>query len=224
MHIAQKTNPSLWREAKRRACSKGNLCKHSARKMQWATRYYKAHGGGHAGPQSSRNSLRRWGKQRWRTPSGKPSRGKRRYLPEKAWQNLSKRDIRRTNASKRRGFARGKQWVAQPKDVAVKTRRYRRSASRKSTRRKSTRRTHAARARAAIAHAAIAHAARARAAIAHAARARAARARAARARAAIAHAARARAAIAHAARARAARRSTIQTPDRLCLAWNPTKL
>ena len=33
-------------------------------------------------------SLKDWGKQKWRTSSGKPSKGKRRYLPD-AWKALS---------------------------------------------------------------------------------------------------------------------------------------
>ena len=34
-------------------------------------------------------SLKNWGKQKWRTSSGKPSKGKRRYLPDAAWNALS---------------------------------------------------------------------------------------------------------------------------------------
>ena len=100
MSVSKKRNPRLWETAKRKACTQGKLCKHSARKMQWATRYYKSHGGKYVGKKSSRNSLVRWGKQKWRTSSGKKSRGKLRYLPDKAWKRLSKREIRRTNQSK----------------------------------------------------------------------------------------------------------------------------
>jgi hypothetical protein len=38
----------------------------------------------------SQRSLKDWGKQKWRTSSGKPSKGKRRYLPDAAWKSLTK--------------------------------------------------------------------------------------------------------------------------------------
>lgn len=98
--------------------------------MQWATRYYKAHGGKYVGKSKDNNSLRRWSRQKWRTHSGTPSRGKLRYLPDAAWSKLSHDQIKRTNAAKRRGTARGEQWVAQPHDVK------RTLSSRKSTKRK----------------------------------------------------------------------------------------
>ena len=55
--VAVKKNPKLWAEAKERACSEGKMCKHSARKMQWATRYYKEHGGTYEGSKSRDNKL-----------------------------------------------------------------------------------------------------------------------------------------------------------------------
>ena len=123
--IATKTNPKLWERAKREACRKARLCKHSARKMQWATRYYKSRGGRYKGTRSRSNSLRRWGKQKWRTSSGKPSRGRLRYLPSKAWRRLTPAERRRTNRSKSRGYRKGKQYVRQPKDIARKTKKFR---------------------------------------------------------------------------------------------------
>lgn len=92
--------------------------------MQWAVRYYKNHGGGYSGRKSKANSLSKWTRQRWRTHSGKPSDGKRRYLPDSAWKSLSHSQIRRTNALKRRGTT---QWVSQPKDVQRATRAFRQS-------------------------------------------------------------------------------------------------
>ena len=108
MTVAVKTNPRLWESAKKAACSQAGLCKHSARKMQWATRYYKRKGGRYKGKRSASNSLTRWGKQKWRTYSGKKSGGKLRYLPSRSWKRLSKSQIRRTNAAKRRGYSKGK--------------------------------------------------------------------------------------------------------------------
>ena len=37
----------------------------------------------------SQKSLRKWTAQKWRTSSGKKSNGKRRYLPEAAWNALT---------------------------------------------------------------------------------------------------------------------------------------
>ncbi len=138
MSVATKKNPRLWERAKKMACSKGKLCKHSARKMQWATRYYKDHGGRYVGARSSRNSLTRWGKQKWRTSSGKKSRGRLRYLPDRAWKALTPSERRRTNTAKRRGYRRGKQYVRQPRDVARRTKRYRTSGRSSGRRRRSS--------------------------------------------------------------------------------------
>lgn len=121
---ATRTKPGLWNTCKHLACTKGKLCKHSARKMQYAVRCYKSKGGGYRGS-SQGNSLRRWGKEKWRTYSGKKSGGKLRYLPSKAWKHLSPRQIRTTNAAKRRGYKQGKQFVRQPKDVARIAKRFR---------------------------------------------------------------------------------------------------
>ena len=123
--IAQKTDPKLWQTAKRLACTSARLCDHSARKMQWAVRYYKSHGGQYTTARSGANSLARWTRQKWRTHTRKPSRGKLRYLPDAAWKHLSPDQVRRTNASKRRGTRDGKQWVPQPSDVAAVAKRYR---------------------------------------------------------------------------------------------------
>lgn len=70
-------------------------------------------------------SLDKWTRQKWRTSDGKPSRGKKRYLPDAAWGALSPSEKKATNAAKAKGNRRGKQFVAQPKSIAKKTRRYR---------------------------------------------------------------------------------------------------
>ena len=74
----------------------------------------------------SQQSLVDWGKQRWRTKSGKPSsKTGERYLPEKAIKALTASEYARTSAAKRKGKAAGKQFVKQPKDIANKVRKYR---------------------------------------------------------------------------------------------------
>jgi hypothetical protein len=125
--IAVKSDPVLWDTCKRRACTRAGMCPHSARKMQWATRCYKDAGGRYASPRTSDNRLARWTRERWRTHNGRRSGGRLRYLPDAAWARLSPDQVRRTNAAKRRGSARGKQWVRQPKDVASVASRVRRS-------------------------------------------------------------------------------------------------
>lgn len=71
-------------------------------------------------------SLRDWGKQNWRTKSGKKSSETgERYLPEAAIKSLSAKEYAATTAAKRKGTAAGKQFVAQPKAVAKKTVKYR---------------------------------------------------------------------------------------------------
>jgi len=73
----------------------------------------------------SQESLTRWTQQKWRTSSGKPSNGKRRYLPDAAWDALTPAEKRATNAAKAKGNKQGKQFVAQPKKVAKKVKKYR---------------------------------------------------------------------------------------------------
>jgi hypothetical protein len=73
----------------------------------------------------SQKSLKKWTKQKWRTSSGKPSKGKRRYLPDAAWKALTPAEKRATNRAKSKGNKKGKQFVRQPKKIAKKTKRYR---------------------------------------------------------------------------------------------------
>jgi len=75
---------------------------------------------------ATQKSLADWGKQNWRTKSGKPSSvtGER-YLPEKAIKSLSAQEYAATTRAKREGTKAGKQFVKQPKSVAKKTARFR---------------------------------------------------------------------------------------------------
>lgn len=75
-------------------------------------------------------SLLDWGKQKWRTKSGKPStQGPQatgeRYLPSAAIKAMSASEYAATTRKKRKDTKAGKQFSAQPKGVAKKTRRYR---------------------------------------------------------------------------------------------------
>jgi hypothetical protein len=73
----------------------------------------------------SQKSLKSWTKQKWKTSDGKPSKGKKRYLPEAAWDKLSSAEKAATNKAKAAGNKKGKQFVKQPKSIAKKTARYR---------------------------------------------------------------------------------------------------
>ena len=78
----------------------------------------------------SQRSLKAWGKQKWRTKSGKPStQGPKatgeRYLPEKAIKPLSPAEYARSSAAKRKATRKGKQFSKQPKKIARKTKAYR---------------------------------------------------------------------------------------------------
>jgi len=84
----------------------------------------------------SQKSLKDWTSQKWMTSgthankkngSSKEvkSEGTKRYLPEKAWSSLSASEKAATNKTKAEGHSKGKQFVAQPKKVKIKVKKYR---------------------------------------------------------------------------------------------------
>ena len=76
----------------------------------------------------SQQSLKNWGKQKWRTKSGKKSSiSGERYLPEKAIKSLTAQEYASTTRAKRKAMKAGKQVAKQPKKIAKKTARFRRS-------------------------------------------------------------------------------------------------
>ena len=71
-------------------------------------------------------SLKAWGEQKWTTKSGKKSSETgERYLPKKAIEALSPQEYAATTRAKRAGKAKGKQFVAQPKNIKEKIKPYR---------------------------------------------------------------------------------------------------
>ena len=86
--------------------------------MHWSTRTKMALA-------KSQTSLKKWTKEKWRTSDGKPSKGKKRYLPDKAWDALTPSEKAATNRAKAKGNKAGKQFVSQPKKIAKKTSNYR---------------------------------------------------------------------------------------------------
>ena len=87
----------------------------SARKAQLLAHEYEAAGGGYTGVKTeSQKHLEEWGDEHWQTRDGKPAeRGKTmaRYLPEKAWEELSPAERKRTDAKKKKASRTGKQFV-----------------------------------------------------------------------------------------------------------------
>jgi hypothetical protein len=124
---AKKSNPGLWKRivASVKASSKGgDPGEWSARKAQLAVLKYKKAGGGYSGAKKE-TSLSKWTKQKWTTSDGKPSEGKKRYLPKAAWGALSNAEKAATNRAKAQGNKSGKQFVSQPKKIAAKVAKFR---------------------------------------------------------------------------------------------------
>lgn len=69
--------------------------------------------------------LDKWTAEKWRTSDGSESKGKKRYLPDKAWDSLTPSEKAATNKAKAEGNSKGKQFVDQPKKIAKKTSKYR---------------------------------------------------------------------------------------------------
>lgn len=73
----------------------------------------------------SQASLKKWTEEKWRTSDGKPSNGKKRYLPSAAWDDLTPKEKAATNKAKAAGDSKGKQFVKQPAKIAKKTAKHR---------------------------------------------------------------------------------------------------
>tara|TARA_B100000519_G_scaffold102808_1_gene89190 strand:+ start:2379 stop:2783 length:405 start_codon:yes stop_codon:yes gene_type:complete len=131
-HTATKTKPALWKRIVARIKSQAShgtkAGQWSGRKAQAAVKAYKKAGGGYRGGGKSKTSLAKWSKQKWRTKSGKKSSETgERYLPAKAIKKLSAKEYAKTTAKKRRDKAKGKQFSKQPKAIARKVRKYRKT-------------------------------------------------------------------------------------------------
>ena len=76
----------------------------------------------------SQRSLVNWTKRKWRTKSGKKSSETgERYLPSAAIESLTPAEYAATSRKKRADTKKGKQHSKQPKKIAKKTRKYRRT-------------------------------------------------------------------------------------------------
>lgn len=121
---AEKTNPELWDKIKAEvtAGSKGGEPgEWSARKAQLAVHEYKAAGGGYKGKKDPHNHLTEWTGEEWGTKSGHDSHETgERYLPKAARDALTDADYKRSSDKKRADTRKGRQFSAQPPDVAAK--------------------------------------------------------------------------------------------------------
>ena len=95
----------------------------SARKAQIVAQRYEKAGGGYTGAKTkAQSNLSKWTKEKWRTSDGKPairSSGTTRYLPEKAWKELTPKQKQATNRKKLQASKQGKQFV--PNTRAART-------------------------------------------------------------------------------------------------------
>jgi len=127
---AEKTDPELWEGVKAEITTGdkgGKPGQWSARKAQMASREYQKRGGGYRGGKDPHNHLVEWTHEEWGTKSGGESlETGERYLPKRARDAISDEEYARTTAAKRRDLKAGKQFSAQPEDVAEHASRVRR--------------------------------------------------------------------------------------------------
>jgi hypothetical protein len=113
------TDPALRERLKRRimAGTKGGRAgQWSARKAQLLAHEYEAQGGGYKGPKTeTQRHLDEWTREEWTTADGASARRggtTARYLPKKAWEELTPAERRSTDKKKRAASKRGEQFVA----------------------------------------------------------------------------------------------------------------
>ncbi|CAA9505492.1 MAG: FIG00799921: hypothetical protein [uncultured Sphingomonadaceae bacterium] len=126
---AEKSDPKLWEQVKAEITAGdkgGKPGQWSARKAQMAAHEYQKRGGGYLGEKDPHNHLVEWTEEEWGTKSGGESLGTgERYLPRAAREAMTDEEYARTTEAKRHDLAKGKQFSAQPEDVAAKASRVR---------------------------------------------------------------------------------------------------
>ena len=126
---AEKSDPPLWEKVKAEITAGdrgGKPGQWSARKAQMAVAAYKHAGGHYEGRKTADNHLAHWTEEEWGTKSGRESgETGERYLPKQAREALSAADYARTTRKKRADSRKGRQFSAQPDDIADKTAPYR---------------------------------------------------------------------------------------------------
>ena len=90
----------------------------SARKSQLLTQEYEKQGGGYKGEKDqSQKNLEKWTDEEWQTKDGDANARQddgetKRYLPKKAWENMSEEEKEETEQKKREGSKQGQQHVS----------------------------------------------------------------------------------------------------------------
>jgi Family of unknown function (DUF5872) len=94
----------------------------SARKSQLLAQEYEKRGGGYKGEKDEdQQNLERWTEEGWQTQEGgtraRDGDETARYLPKKAWENMSEEEKRATEQKKREGSRKGEQYVANTEEA-----------------------------------------------------------------------------------------------------------
>src|ERR671910_2234999 len=113
------TDPDLRKRIKeeiKKSDKGGKKGQWSARKSQLLTQEYEKRGGGYKGEKDdSQKNLEKWTEEEWQTKEGDAdARGDgetKRYLPKKAWENMSEEEKEETEKKKREGSKKGQQHV-----------------------------------------------------------------------------------------------------------------
>jgi hypothetical protein len=89
----------------------------SARKSQLLTQEYEKQGGGYKGEKGeSQKNLEKWTEEEWQTKEGDAEARQdgetKRYLPKKAWENMSEKEKEETERKKHEGSKKGQQHVS----------------------------------------------------------------------------------------------------------------
>lgn len=119
------TKPKLREEIKEeiQASDKGGKPgQWSARKSQLLAQEYEKRGGGYRGEKDeSQKDLEEWTDEEWQMKEGgadaREDGETRRYLPKKAWENMSEEEKDETEKRKRKGSRAGEQYVPNTKEA-----------------------------------------------------------------------------------------------------------
>ena len=119
------TDPQLRDRIKKKVVASdkgGNPGQWSARKAQLVAQEYEKQGGGYKKPRGApQKSLEQWSKEQWTTSDGLPARRvgeTARYLPKKAWSQLTPVEKASTNRKKKEGSQKGEQFVSNTQAAA----------------------------------------------------------------------------------------------------------
>ena len=95
----------------------------SARKSQLLTQEYEKRGGGYKGKKGqSQKNLEEWTEEEWQTKEGEADARQdggetKRYLPKKAWENMSEEEKKETEQKKREGSKKGQHYVSNTEEA-----------------------------------------------------------------------------------------------------------